>query len=65
MRFFRVILRGLRRAATKAVASTALELAAMVLVVLLIFHFLGLWWAIVPTAIFLVLIALALDRGRP
>lgn len=43
--------------------SEVCEFAAFGVVTAVTWHFVGFWWALVPVAVYLFLLSLALDRG--
>jgi heme/copper-type cytochrome/quinol oxidase subunit 3 len=45
-------------------AGDACELGAFVLAAVVVWHFADVWWALVPVAVYLFLLSLALDGGR-
>jgi thiosulfate reductase cytochrome b subunit len=45
-------------------ASDVCELGAFVLAAVVVWHFAGAWWALLPAAVYLFLLSLALDGGR-
>lgn len=44
--------------------SDVCEAAAFGVAVAVTWHFVGVWWALIPVAVYLFLLSLALDRGK-
>jgi hypothetical protein len=45
-------------------AGDVCELGAFVIAAAVVWHFAGAWWALVPVALYLFLLSLALDGGK-